>query len=49
MTTTSTLAALDPATAGDPTDAELTAYNAKIIARFALIEAKLNGYATPSC
>ena len=49
MTTTSTLAALDPATTGDPTDAELTAYNAKIIARFALIEAKLNSYATPSC
>ena len=43
------MAALDPATAGGPTDAELASYNSLIIARFNLIEAKLNGYATPSC
>ena len=48
-TSTSNMAALDPATAGGPTDAELAAYNSLIIARFNLIEAKLNGYATPSC
>ena len=43
------MAALDPATAGSPTDAEFTAYNALIIARFNLIENAINGYATPSC
>merc|ERR1739844_579156 len=48
-TSTSNMAALDPASTGSPTDAELTAYNALIIARFNLIEAKLNGYATPTC
>jgi hypothetical protein len=48
-TSTSNMAALDPATATSPTDAEFTAYNALIIARFNLIEAKLNGYATPTC
>jgi len=48
-TSTSNMAALDPSSTGSPTDAELTAYNALIIARFNLIESKLNGYATPTC
>jgi len=48
-TSTSNMAALDPATATSPTDAEFTAYNALIIARFNLIENAINGYATPSC
>ena len=48
-TSTSNMAALDPATATSPTDAEFTAYNALIIARFNLIESAINGYATPSC
>ena len=48
-TSTSNMAALDPASTGSPTDAELTAYNALIIARFNLIENAINGYATPSC